>query len=213
MFSDSLVGGWQHVPFEIRHPSEMPVDIRRVFVVGFEQAGEPEDVVPAAVRAGVFLTLPQLRTLQGHLKFDMPTQGHGKRGRLIKEDWGRALIHHFFGNESQEEKDAMLRGILGKQWRHLDAAHASRHTTDILRAFEGLEPEDQAQFQKLAAVASDEVLLKNRRDYAAREVDPTKVRTRQHQTPSLLQDLLPSSSECRITRHPKLKRYQAFYGT
>ena len=106
----------------------------------------------------------------------------------------------------------MVRGIMGQNWRHLDSKLCSKHSADIIKAFEGLDGEDQIEFSKLAAVAMDEVCLKQKRDTKPR-VEVTTKKERQHETLQVLQDLCPLMQGCRISRHPALKRYQGFYTT
>lgn len=214
MFNESIGAGWLHVPFQLRHPAQMPSDLRGEHVVGLEQTGPPEQLLNSAIRAGVFLTVPQLKSIHDILKFNMPAPngGHGKGGRWTKLDWAECLVAHLFDNESKETQLDMVRGIMGQNWRHLDSNLCSKHSADIIKAFNGLEGGDQKEFTKLMAVAMDEMCLKEKRETKPR-VEGTAKKERQHETPQLLQDLCPLMQGCRISRHPALKRYQGFYTT
>lgn len=59
-------------------------------------------------------------------------------------------------------------------------------------------------------MAADEVLLKEKRDERTRAATFSR-NAKKHHTPLSLKDLRPPGG--RITRHPALKRYQAFYTT
>lgn len=218
MFSDRLelhpaaATGWVHLPVEIMHPKTAPAKLAREYVAVFHQTGEPDSLLHSAVANGVFLNMKQLRLAQVHLKYKMcdPGKGHGKNGRIVKRDWCQGLIDHLFPEASAADKLQMLRGLMGQTWVHLDPKVASKHTKDILSAFHGLPSEDQSTFVELAAVASDEILLQEKRDQKAR-VQAAPKKERMHETPITLRDLCPRVAGSRLTRHPVLKRYQAFY--
>lgn len=218
MFNDRLeldpstASGWVHIPIEIMHPKMAPAKLARQYVVVLHQTGQPESLLHSAVKNGVFLTVKQLRQVQAHLKFKMcePGKGHGKNGRIVKRDWCEGLINHLFEEASAADKWQMLRGLMGQTWVHLDPKVASKHTKDILSAFNGLPSEDQSTFAELAAVASDEIILQEKRNQKAR-VQVLPKRERMHETPLTLRDLCPRVAGSRLTRHPALKRYQAFY--
>lgn len=204
--------GWLHVPLQIRHPWNLPEVVRQDHVVAFEQVGPLETLTHGGVKAGIFLTVAQLKLIQGQFKFPMPTVGSGKNQRIIKKDYAEALVEHLFPEESKQRKHEMVCGIMGKNWKHLGPKKASKHSADIVSAFNGLPQEDMGEYSKLTAVAKDELLLKEQRDQRAR-VETVQKRTKEHETPLVLRDLHPSMAGCRITRHPVLKRFQAFYTT
>ncbi len=204
--------GWLHVPLRLCHPWKLPPTMRLDHLVAFEQIGPLESVVFAGVRAGVFLTINQLKLLHTNLMFPLPPEGSGKTKNFIKRDYASSLIKFLFPEASDKERTSMFYGIMGRSWRHLDSEKTSRHCADILSAFNGLEKTDQVEFTELAAVATDEVLLQERRVYKGR-VETFKKSTKQHSTPLVLRDLHPGIQGCRITRHPVMKRFQGFYTT
>eukprot|EP00435_Cladocopium_sp_Y103_P059428 s261_g21.t1 len=132
-------------------------------------------------------------------------QGHGKNGRIIKVDHASALISFLLPNATQTEKDTILLGMLGRSAQHLDPKKGNKHVPDILKAFRSLDPTDQKEFTELYQVASDELLLQEKRDGKAR-VQTLPKQPRKHLTPLSLQDLCPPAAGCRITRHPVLRR-------
>lgn len=202
-----MARGWVHIPSKVLHPRVAPPGIAREHVVVMVQTGEPESLLASAVRVGAFLTVKQLKNIQSHLSFPMcePGKGSGKNGRLIKKDYCDGLLNYLFPGQ---DHSLMLKGLMGQNWNHLKPCKAC--TSDILQAFDGLPPEDQAEFAKLAAVAADEVLLKEKRDERTRAATFSR-NAKKHHTPLSLKDLRPPGG--RITRHPALKRYQAFYTT
>lgn len=204
--------GWLHLPTDILHPWEVPDKLRLNYPCVFMQKGPPEPLVTAGVRAGVYLTVPQLKSLQCQLKFSLSTAGSGKNNRLVKQDYALGLIGFLFPNATQKEKDTMLMGILGKTALHLDPKKGNKHVPDILKAFRSLEPTDQKEYTELYAMANDELMLQEKRDGKAR-VQTLPKQPRKHLTPVALQDLCPPAVGCRLTRHPVLRRYQGFYPT
>ena len=101
-------------------------------------------------------------------------------------------------------------GNHGENWKHLKHERVSRHSAEILTAFNGMDREDLRDFVDLAQVAADEEVLKEKRDRSSRPKDIMKS-TQKHATPESLRDLAPQEATCRISRHPQLKRYQSFY--
>lgn len=179
------------------------------------------DFIAGGVFKGVPLTVANLKSLQAYLHFPVAQKpnGHGKNGATIKTDWAIGLIDHFYKDSSESEKQRMLNAIMGKKQRHLDRSKATRHNRDILRAFKGLDPQDQQFFAEL--FADEQRLFNERERFEEEEAKARKMREvevkyagRQHVTPGVLTTLLPAASPgCRasVTRHPPLKRYQAFY--
>ena len=209
---DGSASGWQHLPFEVQHPFETPAALRGRFSVVLRQTGPPEGVVFAAVKHGCFLTVGQLKLLHGVFRFPMVSKpnGHGKDGGVVKRDWADALIKFLFPDANTKDQWDMLQGIMGKNWKHLKHERVSRHSAEILTAFNGMDREDLRDFVDLVQVAADEEVLKEKRDRTSRPKDIMKS-NQKHATPDSLRNLTPQEANCRISRHPGLKRYQSFY--
>ncbi|CAK9028110.1 unnamed protein product [Durusdinium trenchii] len=206
---DATERGWMHLPVEILHPYEIPKVLRQDHGVVLAVTGAPQSLIPAAVKAGIYLTLDHLRKLHGRYRFELPKSGSGKHGRLIKKDWANAFVGFLFPDAPDSEKAEMSRAIVGRDSNHLQKSKVSAHCREILHAFNGLDKEDQHIFSDLVAVAKDEQLLIDRREQNARQQDSRG--EKQHETPKLLRNLIPPTPACRISRHPQLKRYQCFY--
>lgn len=216
MFNDRLEVnggiGWLHLPMKILHPCEIPPNLRLDFAVVFLVTGPPEPIVKASIRSGIFLTVKQLKSLISAYKISVGPKGSGKDGRLVKQDFAKAVVTFFFPDATSEEQKRMIEGLMGRSWKHLSASKGSKHSADILKAFGAMDPEDKREYIDIAEVAEDEELLKQKRDIKERHQIDSKA-DRKHMTPTCLRHLLPPYRQCRITRHPALKRYQAFYSS
>ena len=205
MFNDRIEGSpWKRCPVEVLHPLQVPIDLRRHAVV-LGQCGDVSELVPAAVKAGIYLTLDQLMALHGHYGYDLPEPGcgHGVNGNLVKKDYAEGLVRHLFGAEGTPQ---MVEAIMGRKDSCLGVA--SRHTNDLLKAFKSLDPEDQPDFEKLAEVARDEEKRAAARLQRADVAVPHGAT--KHETPKVLSTLLPEGDGfvCQVNRHPMLRRYQ-----
>ena len=72
-------------------------------------------LLPAAIFKGTFLTVKLLTQIAKVLKLDLPKKGEGsgKTGNVVKIDYAKALIGHYFENASETEKKRMLESIMG----------------------------------------------------------------------------------------------------
>ncbi|CAJ1405664.1 unnamed protein product [Effrenium voratum] len=87
---DSL---WKKVPFELMLPALAPKQLAgRGCVIKCSQI--EEEIVPAAIHSGIFLTRDQLWSLHLAETFKLPPKGEGsgKRGALVKSDLAKAAI-------------------------------------------------------------------------------------------------------------------------
>ena len=207
--------GWVHVPCEMAHPWELPRSLRHQCVTALRQTGPFQGLVAAGLLNGIHLTLLQLKTLHGLLKFQMPAkgQGQGKNGAIVRQDWLQKLVEHVFPTLSPEEVQRLVSLMMAGTAKHLRKDACNPHSKDILRCWHSLDKADTEEYKKLAEVAQDEIVLDLERDKRSREVmeQPSE---RQHVTPRSLLALLPQSGlevPCRLSRHPALKRYQVFY--
>lgn len=209
----STTGHWLHLPVKVLHPALLPDALRDEYTVAFLQTAPAESVVVGGIKSGVFLNRNQLEKIQKHFKCPLPKkgEGHGKKGSLVKRDYVDSVLNYIFPEASDSERKAMFDGLMGGNWTHLRRDKTSQHGPDILRAFQHLDPEDQHEFAGLAQVAMDEEMLWKHRNSQPQRPSGLTYAGKRHETPKSLQDLYPDAPNCRITRHPVLKRYQGFY--
>ena len=192
---------------DVLHPLLVPLELRRYTTV-LAQKGEPEDLVRGRVRAGVFLTSAQLKELHAHLQFDLPAPGagHGTNGNITKRDYAEGLVRFLLKDAGTQH---MVDALMGGGEKTLGTS-AAKHTDDLLTAFNSLDPQDQPSFEKLATVAADESKRASAR--AARADVAAAHAAAQHETPKILNTLLPQGKEfvCKVNRHPGLRRYQIY---
>ena len=212
LFNDKLVkSNWERYPIKIVHPLQVPSDLRGYGVV-LEQTGPLEDVIPAALKAGIFLNVACLKAMRIEFRWKMPElkKESGKKKCHKKPDYVNAMLSFFFGESlPDEQRDFMYKALMGQRW---DVnGKGGMHSAEILAAFQSLDQKDQPEFVKMAAVAKDEEALKEAR--AARSDVKAMHATPLHETPRVLSQLLPNGGDdfqCRFNRHPQLKRYQVY---
>ena len=144
---------WKHRQFTLRLPSELPLEVQNSSVV-FELHPEVEDLAPAAIRKGMFLTRAMLEFLQKTVKYKMPNpklkEGSGKGGALRKEDYAWHAVQHFFGSESHDEKMRMYRGIMNS------TAEVVPCPDELLEAIDQLDPIYQEDFDFMKKICQEQ---------------------------------------------------------
>ena len=214
MFNDRLDDtGWVHIPTELCHPWEVPVNFRGDFATMLRVTGPSLGLVAAAVKVGIFMNVDRLKTLIAHFKIPLPTEGSGKKGGLIKQDYASAVVDHFHPGATSAEKRAMVSAICGRGCAHL--GKISPHASDILQAVNGLDTADVPEYEKMAAVAMNEIDLQKARPNRQPRLGGLTYEPKKNITSlAMRQDLdslCPPGTRSKIYRHPQLKRYQAFY--
>ena len=113
-----------------------------------------EDVAPAAIRKGMFLTVDMLKFLHKTIHFRIPNpkkkEGSGKGGRLKKEDFAWYAVLHYFETESEEEKLRMFNGIMNT------AASVVPCPAELLEAIDHLDPIYREDFDELKQVCKEQ---------------------------------------------------------
>ena len=136
-----------------------------------------------------------------------------RKGRPIESCGLReSLVKYLFREASEAEFQRMCSGLLGNNIKHLapGATTSTRNSPDILAAFSALDKSDKEAFIPVVRAAIDEEFLIQEREKRARGCDGARA-SQEHFTPSSLQSLCPQVAGSAIRRHPKMKRYQAFY--
>ena len=126
-------------------------------------------LLPAAIFKGTFLTVKLLTQIAKVLKLDLPKKGEGsgKTGNVVKIDYAKALIGHYFENASETEKKRMLESIMGTT-KLIDPS--------ILQVLSHLDPEnaEDSMFLKMKKMAQEELeqcLVQHGRAEKEKEVD------------------------------------------
>lgn len=217
IFNDKVSGSWTFIPFQLAHPWQLPARLRQYNCV-LHQTGPEEDLLSGALRNHIFLSKDQLVTIQTEIGYRMTPKGsgHGKNGRLVKQDWAECLVNHFFNdtNSSRQARFLMVKALLGRGWKHTEAT-SKHYTHDIIQAFQCLEKEDEREYMEITQVAMDQEALFKAQESRGQNRESTHKGFHQHETPKTLQHLVPTNEQgvkCgAVYRHPVLKRYQGWY--
>ena len=144
---------WKHRSFTLRLPSETPFSLQKYTVV-FELDLEVEELAPAAIRKGTFLTRAMLEFLQKSVRYDIPDpkkkEGSGKGGGLKKEDYAWGAVQHFFKQEPHEEKLRMYNGIMNS------TADVVPCPDELLEAIDKLDPLFQEDFGDMKKLCEEQ---------------------------------------------------------
>ncbi|CAE7252162.1 unnamed protein product, partial [Symbiodinium microadriaticum] len=197
---------WQFVPTALQHPYALPALVRDEYGVAILRTGPNQGLVGSALEQGVLLTKKNYVLMHQVYGFgSLPQKGHGsgKAGNLVKLDYVKAAVAHFFPNWSAERRHDLCEQLMAKKLPHLRAACPS----EVLEVFNALSPEDQQTFGAVKFLQRDQTAIKSR----SKEPEPRSLSAKVHFTPADLKDLVPDIAGSYINRHPILKRYQAFY--
>ena len=185
------------MPTTLQHPCLLPADLRAGYAVVLKRDGPNQGLVKSAIRQGVFLkvdALHQLHLIYGFKTLPKKGQGSGQKGSLLKIDYARATVEHFFGSESKEEQEKMVQALMGKHWKHLKVACPQ----EVLDAFNSLPHDDQRSFGPISFLGKDQADLKKR----AAEQEPRTVSTKVHFTPADFKAIMPDVQGSYLSRHP-----------
>ncbi|CAJ1437234.1 unnamed protein product [Effrenium voratum] len=144
---DSL---WKKVPFELTLPALAPKQLAgRGCVIKCSQI--EEEIVPAAIHSGIFLTRDQLWSLHLAETFKLPPkkEGSGKRGALVKSDLAKAAINHYFPMAPQEDFQDMFERLMG-------ATRTVACPQELLDAISALDPIAQEDFEHIKEVCKNQ---------------------------------------------------------
>lgn len=153
---------WKHLPVKLLPPALTPDSLSEWGVV-LEVAGPPESLVKPAIKAGVYLTVPQLSAVQKQVKYLLPAEGSGAHGALIKIDYATAIVKHYFADLSPDspEFQAMVSAIMG------GSKPKVRCPKEVLIALKSLSAEEREGFEELEQVVANQEKLRKVRLKAA----------------------------------------------
>ena len=134
---------WNHLPVEVALPCVLPISLLRSGIsTCWEVTGPSDNPIKAAVRVGCFMKVELLKQLFSELMFLIPEKGKGSgaQGRLVKVDYARGLVNHFFGGSPDAEKDRMVQSIMGTLKKVSECPQA------VLAALKKCDPDTAADF-------------------------------------------------------------------
>ena len=166
---------WVHVPVEKR----LPVMLRADMGVGttFEILQNPDEadelgLLKSALKAGVFLVVDTLKTINVSLGVEVPKfpNGSGARGAIIKVDHARALINFLFKKETQKVRDDLVRSLAPPAKPKKDKASGAKLDEDelLLGMVAQLDPENAMAFDKMSRLAKEKLAERYREQGAER---------------------------------------------
>ena len=230
----SRESAWKHVPYKVTPPAMLPRAMQKEGCV-LKVLGSFEELVPAALRRGCFLTKDQLTCLAKADGIALPTKGTGKNNNVVKRDIALVCVKHYFPDASPEDLERMLAGVTG------GANPKECCPEDLLDAIEHLDPIAKEDFEDIKFIcrkqrkaqekhkpkagarpgqgASAEQEVRTTKDASKAGGDKRAAHTKSAPkvyTPTSLQSLIPGRGELPgifIKRLPgdKRKTYQAFY--
>ena len=179
---------WQFVPTALQHPYALPALVRDEYGVAILRTGPNQGLVGSALEQGVLLTKKNYVLMHQVYGFgSLPQKGHGsgKAGNLVKLDYVKAAVAHFFPNWSAERRHDLCEQLMAKKLPHLRAACPS----EVLEVFNALSPEDQQTFGAVKFLQRDQTAIKSR----SKEPEPRSLSAKVHFTPADLKDFVSGS--------------------
>ena len=138
--------------FEVLLPCCVPTELQEQNVGVAMEIKVLEDLLPAAVRKGTFLTVPAIRAILRGVHAEVPKHPHGsgKGGNIMKVDLANALVRHLYPMNPESDILRMVNAILGRK-RKVSPA--------VLQIVANLDPENQEDsiFKKMSKEASEQL--------------------------------------------------------
>ncbi|CAE7628136.1 rplM [Symbiodinium sp. CCMP2592] len=147
-------GPWKLIPTELALRAFAPPELLSKGLCSawriVDEEGMP--LLEGGLRAGVFLTVPDLKQLCAALGIDMPTKGSGKKGRVLKADIAHKMCSELFPDDDAETRNKMVGAICFRSGKHLTEDEQS-----VLDCVAQLAEEDREcpEFKKLAHLAKN----------------------------------------------------------
>ena len=142
---------WVCIPYRVAPPAALPQHLQGHGCL-LQQTDAEEDVVKASLRSGIMLTKDQLHSLWQVAKFKLPEakKGSGRNGNIIKIDYCRAALDHFFPDASPEQYDHMMNSLMG-------CVPSPVCQQDVLDAVKALDPLAQQDFEDMKQYAKNQL--------------------------------------------------------
>ena len=187
---------WQFVPTALKHPCALPARVRDEYCVAILRTGPNQGLVSSALEQGVLLTKKNYVSMHQVYGFgSLPQKGHGsgKAGNLVKLDYVKAAVAHFFPNWPAERRHDLCEQLMAKKLPHLRAACP----TEVLQVFNALSPEDQKSFGAVKFLQRDQTAIKGR----SKDPEPRSLSAKVHFTPEDLKDFVSEFPYIHYWRH------------
>ena len=237
----SMESEWKHVPTRLLPRACLPQRLINVHIqFAWKKDGEPEDLLQASVRFGVFLTMENLKLMCARLGAEPATPGSGKRGGVIKIDYAKALVKKMFPDldMGSEEFKRMVQKITWQGSKKLNEdeqkildyvaeldeenrecpefKRVAKLAKQELHTVEREKMEDKIR-QKLRSEASTEEMRKKAEEEAAKAaVDPNTRASSSRDGPSAPSGTRKASEsppELRLLLHEKIRADPKIYIT
>eukprot|EP00435_Cladocopium_sp_Y103_P065603 s253_g27.t1 len=128
---------WKRVDCIPLPPASLPVELGHLGSAWAVQ--KRASLLKAGLKEGLQLTVPQIKQIFFSLEISAPTgRGSGKKGNIVKLDWVKKLIQHFFPGDDPGEQLRMINCLMGKNQATLDV--------DLLAAVSALDAENKTSF-------------------------------------------------------------------
>lgn len=151
-------------------PVFLPV-AHRHHVCVLQPSSPIEPLVMAALRSGnCWLTIKQIKIISASNRVVAPAQGSGRANKkgvksVVKVDWARALVSKLFPNETPEEQENIVKGIMGTRASNVSEGNVEQvcNELDLLddenkHAFSGVkEMADKVRTKLLEAKVRKEI--------------------------------------------------------
>ncbi|CAJ1422351.1 unnamed protein product [Effrenium voratum] len=166
------------------------------------------NLVKPAIKAGVYLTVPQLSAVQKQVKYLLPAEGSGAHGALIKIDYATAIVKHYFADLSPDspEFQAMVSAIMG------GSKPKVRCPKEVLIALKSLSAEEREGFEELEQVVANQEKTQEGVTESSERRPSEKVDAYIHlqSTHPAIRKLVPNFPGYGCNRNPTMKRYYAW---
>ncbi|CAE7879247.1 unnamed protein product [Symbiodinium microadriaticum] len=196
-----LKGPWKLIPSE---PALRAYTPQELLNQGISSAWRVLDMagvslLEGGLKAGVFLTLPDLKQLCGMLSIDIPVKGSGKNQNVLKADIARKLIDTLFSEASAEEKKRMVAAITWQSSKKL-----TEHEETILKCCAQLAEEDREcpEFRKIAEVAKKTMKERDRKSAAKEAREKMQQEIQQKQAESSKSEPAAAAAAASAQREP-----------
>lgn len=160
---------YKHVPTKLVPRSQVPhhADLKGSVLA---QNGDFDSLLRSALKRGISITVPQIKSIIGTLRLPPLKTGSGKSGGVLKRDMVRQILENQFPDDSEEEIARMLDLIAPLPKKKNEASRDKEMDHDSLEYIVSCLDEDNAQEFKHLVEHAHNQLLSKARDQGKEEV-------------------------------------------